>query len=97
MLVVARTGGTRESSVALLRSPLLRFEVDGIRVSLEDAAAFYTDELTTRGWEPADTTSVGDATAVLAFAKDDSDLTVVMHGGVGPTKVTAVTTGKPTL
>ena len=39
VLVVARTGGTRESSVALLRSPLLRFEVDGTRVSVEDAAA----------------------------------------------------------
>jgi RecB family exonuclease len=39
VLVVARTGGTRESSVALLRSPLLRFEVDGARVSIGDAAA----------------------------------------------------------
>jgi RecB family exonuclease len=39
VLVVARTGGTRESTVALLRSPLLRFEVDGERLSLEDAAA----------------------------------------------------------
>ncbi len=38
-LVVARTGGTRESSVALLRSPLLRFEVGGTRVSVGDAAA----------------------------------------------------------
>jgi RecB family exonuclease len=39
VLVVARTGGTRESNVALLRSPLLRFEVDGTRVTPEDAAA----------------------------------------------------------
>lgn len=39
ILVVARTGGTRESSVALLRSPVLRFEVDGTRVSVGDAAA----------------------------------------------------------
>jgi RecB family exonuclease len=38
-LVVARTGGTRESSLALLRSPLLRFEVDGAPVTLQDAAA----------------------------------------------------------
>lgn len=38
-LVVARTGGTRESTLALLRSPLLRFEVDGRRVSIRDAAA----------------------------------------------------------
>lgn len=38
-LVVARTGGTRESSLALLRSPLLRSEVDGTVVSLRDAAA----------------------------------------------------------
>jgi RecB family exonuclease len=39
VLVVARTGGTRESSVALLRSPLLRFEIDGLPVSIADVAA----------------------------------------------------------
>lgn len=38
-LVVARTGGTRESSLALLRSPLVHFEVDGRRVSAADVAA----------------------------------------------------------
>ena len=42
ILVVARTGGTRESSLALLRSPLLNFEVEGERVSLEDVAALDT-------------------------------------------------------
>ena len=39
VLVVARTGGTRESSVALLRSPLLRFAVDDVPVSIADVAA----------------------------------------------------------
>jgi RecB family exonuclease len=39
VLVVARTGGTRESSLALLRSPLLRTEIDGVPLSLRDAAA----------------------------------------------------------
>lgn len=39
VLVVARTGGTRESSVALLRSPLLRFEVGSVPVSIADVAA----------------------------------------------------------
>jgi RecB family exonuclease len=39
VLAVARTGGTRESSLALLRSPLLRAEVGGERVDLSDVAA----------------------------------------------------------
>ncbi len=39
VLTVARTGGTRESAVAVLRSHLLRFEVEGERVGLRDAAA----------------------------------------------------------
>jgi RecB family exonuclease/inactivated superfamily I helicase len=38
-LIVARTGGTRESAIALARSPLLAFEVDGAPVSLSDFAA----------------------------------------------------------
>jgi RecB family exonuclease len=38
-LAVARTGGTREAAVALLRSRLLRFDVAGTRVGLRDAAA----------------------------------------------------------
>jgi RecB family exonuclease len=38
-LVVARTGGTRESSLALLRSPLLRASVEGTEVDRRDAAA----------------------------------------------------------
>ncbi len=47
-LVVARTGGTRESILALLRSPLLRFEVDGRRVSVREAAALDEVLLTRR-------------------------------------------------
>ena len=39
VLVVARTGGTRESSVALLRSPLLRFDVNDVPLSIADVAA----------------------------------------------------------
>jgi hypothetical protein len=38
--------------------------------------------------------SKDDATAVLAFAKDDNNLTVVMHGSTEGVKVTVVTTGK---
>jgi RecB family exonuclease len=39
VLAAARTGGTRAASVALLRSPLLRFVVDGTTVDRADAAA----------------------------------------------------------
>ncbi|HUL72029.1 MAG TPA: PD-(D/E)XK nuclease family protein [Vicinamibacterales bacterium] len=39
VLAFARTGGTREAAVALLRSQLLRFEVSGERVGRRDAAA----------------------------------------------------------
>jgi RecB family exonuclease len=39
VLAFARTGGTREAAVALLRSPLVRFDVAGERVGLRDAAA----------------------------------------------------------
>jgi RecB family exonuclease len=39
VLDAARTGGTRESIVALLRSPLLHFAVSDEPVALEDAAA----------------------------------------------------------
>jgi RecB family exonuclease len=39
VLAMARTGGTREATVALLRSTLARFEVDGEPISLRDAAA----------------------------------------------------------
>jgi len=39
MLVVARTGGTRESVVALLRSPWLHLEIDGTPLSREEATA----------------------------------------------------------
>lgn len=39
VLAFARTGGTREAAVALLRSRLLRLEVDGEAVDLADAAA----------------------------------------------------------
>ncbi len=39
VLVVARTGGTRESVVALLRSPWLHVEVDGTPLSREEATA----------------------------------------------------------
>jgi len=39
VLTFARTGGTREAAVALLRSQLLRFDVDGERVGRRDAAA----------------------------------------------------------
>ncbi|MFI5177634.1 MAG: PD-(D/E)XK nuclease family protein [Vicinamibacterales bacterium] len=38
-LAFARTGGTREAAVALLRSQLLRFDVRGARVGRRDAAA----------------------------------------------------------
>jgi RecB family exonuclease len=39
VLAFARTGGTREAAVALLRSQLLRFDVRGDRVGRRDAAA----------------------------------------------------------
>ena len=39
VLVVARTGGTRESVVALLRSPWLHVEVEGTPLSREEATA----------------------------------------------------------
>lgn len=39
VLAVARTGGTREASVALLRSMLMMFDVDDRAVSLNDVAA----------------------------------------------------------
>lgn len=39
VLAVARTGGTREAAVALLRSRALAFEIDGVRVGLRDASA----------------------------------------------------------
>lgn len=39
VLVVARTGGTRESVVALLRSPWLQIDVDGVPVSREETTA----------------------------------------------------------
>lgn len=38
-LIVARTGGTRDSAIALARSPLLHFEIDGEHVSFTDFAA----------------------------------------------------------
>jgi RecB family exonuclease len=38
-LIVARTGGTRDSALALARSPLLQFEQGGVAVSLDDFAA----------------------------------------------------------
>jgi RecB family exonuclease len=39
VLAVARTGGTREAAVSLLRSSLVRFEVDQVRVGRRDASA----------------------------------------------------------
>lgn len=39
VLVVARTGGTRESMVALLRSPWLQIDVDGSPVTREETTA----------------------------------------------------------
>ncbi|HUF48645.1 MAG TPA: PD-(D/E)XK nuclease family protein, partial [Vicinamibacterales bacterium] len=39
VLACARTGGVRDAAVALLRSPLLRFEVDGEAVALGDVSA----------------------------------------------------------
>jgi RecB family exonuclease len=39
VMTFARTGGTREAAAALLRCGLLRFEVDGAHVGLEDVAA----------------------------------------------------------
>ncbi len=38
-LIVARTGGTRDSAIALARSPLLQFDHDGAPVTLTDFAA----------------------------------------------------------
>jgi RecB family exonuclease len=38
-LEVARSGGLRQGMVALLRSPLVRFDVDGQSVAIDDAAA----------------------------------------------------------
>ena len=39
VLAVARTGGTREAAVGLLRSGLMSFSVDGVDISLQDVAA----------------------------------------------------------
>src|SRR5262249_19585423 len=39
VLAYARTGGTRETAVSLLRTPWLAFAVGGVRVDLDDAAA----------------------------------------------------------
>jgi len=39
VLAVARTGGTREAAIALMRSGLVRFDVDGADLDLEDVAA----------------------------------------------------------
>jgi RecB family exonuclease len=39
ILEVVRTSGARQSVVALLRSPLVRFDVDGAPVTIEDASA----------------------------------------------------------
>lgn len=39
MLVFARTGGTREAAISLLRSPLVRFEAGGLSVDCRDATA----------------------------------------------------------
>jgi RecB family exonuclease len=70
VLVVARTGGTRESTVALLRSPLLRFDVDGTRVSVEDAAALDALLIARRATEGAEAQraakAVADAVGELA-------------------------------
>ncbi|HWB29785.1 MAG TPA: PD-(D/E)XK nuclease family protein [Vicinamibacterales bacterium] len=39
VMAMARTGGTREATIALLRSPLLRFEIDDRIVSPRDVSA----------------------------------------------------------
>ena len=39
VVTVARTGGTREAALALLRSRLVRFDVEGVAVGLRDIAA----------------------------------------------------------
>ena len=42
VMAVARSGGTRDAAVALLRSPLLRVELDGRRIGRRDASALDT-------------------------------------------------------
>jgi RecB family exonuclease len=58
VLAFARTGGTREASSALLRSPLLRFSVDGARVGLRDVAALEAALVAQRATGEADTYGV---------------------------------------
>ena len=54
VLAAARTGGTRETAVALLRSTLVRFDVDGERVGLRDASALEAVLLERRATGEAD-------------------------------------------
>ncbi|HUR20800.1 MAG TPA: PD-(D/E)XK nuclease family protein [Vicinamibacterales bacterium] len=96
VLVVARTGGTRESSVALLRSPLLRFEVDGTRVSIDDAAALdafliarrATDGAAARRAEQAVAQAVGELApfqnAALASEQINTIATFLRSRQAGP-------------
>ncbi len=51
VVAAARTGGTREAMSGVLRSPWLRFEVDGVRVDDRDIAALdrVLDETRTTG------------------------------------------------
>ena len=61
VMTAARTGGTRESSVALLRTRLLRLEVDGVPVTARQASAL--DQLL------AERRSTGDASSFPSVTK----------------------------
>jgi RecB family exonuclease len=55
VVTAARTGGTRDASVALLRSPFLAFEVGGAPIELQDAAALHVVLTERRATGEADT------------------------------------------
>jgi RecB family exonuclease len=57
VLAFARSGGTRETAVALLRSRLLRFDVEGRPVGLRDVAALDSTLTERRATGEADTYS----------------------------------------
>jgi RecB family exonuclease len=58
VMAMARTEGTREAAVALVRSPLLRFDVDGVLVTRRDVA--WLDAVL------AERRATGDASTYLA-------------------------------
>lgn len=73
-LVVARTGGTRDSVLALLRSPLLRLAEDGVVVTSNDVARL--DRLLIEGRVTSSPSGYGAAVAPLLAAarRPDPDI-----------------------